>query len=119
MASFRYRAYRIDGRLSEGTIDAASPDAASETLWAQGLTPFQMRAVDAATKPWWQRDISFGGGSARTDLASFTREFATLNAADIPLDDALRILADQATSPRMREIATGLLADILNGATLS
>ena len=46
MPIFRYRAYGPDGALAEGTIDAVSPDAASDLLWARGLSPYQMRATD-------------------------------------------------------------------------
>jgi general secretion pathway protein F len=88
-------------------------------LWAQGLTPFQMRLADHSAKPWWQRELFSGHRSLASDLASFTREFATLNTAEIPLDDSLRILSEQATSPRIRTLASSLLADILNGLTLS
>jgi general secretion pathway protein F len=94
-------------------------DAAGDLLWAQGLTPFQMRLADQSAKPWWQRELISGQRSPPAELASFTREFATLSTAEIPLDDSLRILSEQATSPRTRTLAASLLADILNGAPLS
>src|SRR5262249_44714658 len=46
-------------------------------------------------------------------------ELATLKAAELPLDDALRILSQQTSVARLRTIVDALLADILNGATLS
>lgn len=119
MPTFRYRAYGGQGELAEGSVDAMSQDAAADVLWTQGLTPFQLRRADQPGKAWWQRELFSGGGSPRADLAGFTRELATLNTAEIPLDDALRILADQGMSAGMRTIATTLLADVLNGATLS
>lgn len=119
MPTFRYRAYGARGEFKEGTIEAVTPDAAGDALWSQGLTPFQMRRADQSDGPWWQRELFSGGNSSASELASFTREFATLNVADIPLDDSLRILSEQATSARTRLLAASLLADILNGATLS
>lgn len=119
MTMFRYRAYGARGELAEGSIEAGSQDAASDLLWAQGLTPFDMRSADGFGKPWWKRDLFVRGGANHADLASFTREFATLNAAEIPLDDALRIVAEQQASPAMQAIATELLAEVLNGGTLS
>lgn len=118
MPTFRYRAYGRRGEFKEGTVDAVTPDAAGDMLWGQGLTPFQMRLADQSGKSWWQREL-FSGGSPAADLASFTREFATLGVAEIPLDDSLRILSEQATSPRTRALAASLLADVLNGSTLS
>jgi general secretion pathway protein F len=119
MPTFRYRAYGAQGEFREGSIEAVTRDAAGDLLWAQGLTPFQMRLADPSAKPWWQRDLLSGQRSPLAELASFTREFATLSAAEIPLDDALRILSEQATSSRTRALAASLLADILNGAPLS
>jgi general secretion pathway protein F len=119
MPTFRYHAYGLDGRFAEGTLDAATVDAANDALWSQGLTPFQMRAAGEAGGKWWNREISLSGGSSRTELLDFTREFAMLNAAEIPLDDALRILREQASSAGLRTLVENLLADILNGTPLS
>ena len=120
MPTFRYRAYGYDGRFAEGAVDAASLDAANEALWSQGLSPFHMRAADQTATRWWNRDIVLGGGGAqRGDLLAFTREFALLNVAEIPLDDALRILREQAASLRLRGLVDRLLADVLNGMPLS
>jgi general secretion pathway protein F len=120
MPTFRYRAYGHDGRFAEGTVDATSLDAANEALWSQGLSPFQMHAGDQSGTKWWNREITLGGdGSRRGDLLAFTREFAMLNAAEIPLDDALRILQEQASSSRLRALVEGLLSEILNGMPLS
>jgi general secretion pathway protein F len=119
MPTFHYRAYGLHGELSEGRIEAATPDTASDILWAQGLTPFQLRAANGSGQKWWQRELLSGAGAQRADLAAFTREFATLNAAEIPLDDALRILCEQASSPRVRALVASLLAEVLNGTTLS
>jgi general secretion pathway protein F len=119
MPMFQYSAYGTRGEFVTGSIDAASESAASELVWAQGLTPFKMRPLGQTEKRWWQRELFSGRASSAADLTAFTREFATLTAADIPLDDALRILCDQAVSTNMRRIASDLRADVMNGATLS
>lgn len=119
MPRFRYRAYGTDGSFAEGTIEAASADAASATLWTQGLSPFEMQVASGAGTAWWNREITFGNGAARADLLAFTREFATLCAADIPMDDALRIVQTQASAVRLRSLVEALLADVLNGRPLS
>jgi general secretion pathway protein F len=119
MPTFRYRAYGTDGGLTEGVVDAASLDEASETLWTQGLTPFRLIAKEDSGTKWWNRELFSDAGSRRADLLAFTREFAMLNAAEIPLDDALRILREQASSPRLRSLVDSLLKEVLNGAHLS
>jgi general secretion pathway protein F len=119
MPRFRYRAYGTDGSFAEGTIEAASAAAADAALWAQGLSPFQMRGADSSGTKWWNREITLGGGSDARDLLAFTREFSTLTAADIPMDDTLRIVQTQASSERLRTLVEALLAEVLNGRPLS
>ncbi len=119
MPTFSYRAYGGRGEFAEGRIEAVSHDAASEMLWAQGLTPFHMKAAGADAGRWWQREIFAGTRSSPAQLASFTRDFATLNSAEIPLDDALRIVSAQAPSRAMRGVTASLLADVLDGSHLS
>src|SRR4029077_14962662 len=74
--------------------------------------------AESGTK-WWNRDLLSDAKSRRADLLAFTREFAMLNAAEIPLDDALRILQQQASSPRLRTLVGSLLSEVLNGVSLS
>ncbi|MGO9770756.1 MAG: type II secretion system F family protein, partial [Roseiarcus sp.] len=52
-------------------------------------------------------------------ITAFTREFATLEQADVPLDHGLRILAAQSPSPVLRDLAEGILEGVINGAALS
>ena len=56
-------------------------------LWSKGQTPFALRIVDQAAAKWWQRELLSRSTFKHTDLVSFTREFVTLSAAEIPLDD--------------------------------
>src|ERR1043166_6192850 len=119
MPTFSYQAYGGRGEVAQGRIEAASADAASEMLWAQGLTPFHLQAADAEGERWWQREVFGGTRTTPAQLASFTRDFATLNSAEIPLDDALRILAAQAPSRAMRTVTASLLAEVLDGSHLS
>jgi len=119
MPTFQYSAYGTRGEFAEGRIDAASLDMASQLLWAQGLTPFRMEPAQGFSGRWWQRELFSRPRTSLRELASFTREFATLMAADIPLDDALRILCDQGISERMTRTVKDLRNDILNGLALS
>lgn len=118
MPSFRYRAYREGGDLAEGQIDAASVDAAETSLWAQGLTPFELSISSDEKLPWWKREL-YTPRTTRADLASFTREFSELYVSGVPLDDCLRILSDDASTEKMRRISSPLLASVLDGSTLA
>src|SRR6202171_162958 len=119
MPTFEYSAYGAQGQFAQGRIDAASRELAAQLLWAQGLTPFQMKPVRGDAVRWWQRDLFSSRRTSLRALASFTREFSTLMSAEIPLDDALRILCDQAISAPMKQSARDLRGHVLNGLALS
>jgi general secretion pathway protein F len=118
--AFRYSAYTRTGAPAEGRLQAASLDAAIEALWERGLTPFETREDTApASDPWWRRELLTTRKPSRRDVASFTREFATLAQSDIPLDDTLRIVSEQSGTTRMRPVIASLLEAVLDGAHLS
>ncbi|ATQ66521.1 MULTISPECIES: type II secretion system F family protein [Methylosinus] len=118
MSMFSYRAYSAEGDLVEGEIEARSREEAEEQLWGRGVTPFTVQEKRAAT------NFSLGGlfsksGPSAAEIASFTREFATLEEADLPLDNSLRILAQQSASPAVRALAEEILRRVVDGASLS
>jgi general secretion pathway protein F len=119
MPTFEYSAYGAQGQFAQGRVDAASRELASQLLCAQGLTPFQMKPVRSDAVRWWQRDLFSSRRPSLRQLASFTREFSTLMSAEIPLDDALRILCAQAVSGPMKQSARDLRGHVLNGLALS
>ncbi len=119
MATYRYRAYSAEGDLVEGELEAGGKDDAEDALWRRGLTPFETREVGAkATGAKFSLQLSRRGLNG-AELASFTREFATLEDADVPLDSGLRILATQAASPMLRALAEEILKRVVDGMSLS
>lgn len=118
MSVFHYRAYTSRGDLLEGDVEAASLVAAENLIWSRGLTPFETREIKSGTGPVW-RNWFVQTTPSLPELASFTREFAALKEADIPVDRALRILEEQNTSTPVRRLIGELLARILDGASLS
>jgi general secretion pathway protein F len=118
MLTFRYKAFTEAGDLAEGEIEAHSSAEAEETLWRRGLTPFETREAPRGGESLSLRLLRKRGMSA-AELASFTREFATLEQAEIPLDQSLRLLSSQGANPAMRELASGILGHVVDGASLS
>ncbi|HYA80626.1 MAG TPA: type II secretion system F family protein [Methylocystis sp.] len=119
MATFRYRAYSAAGDLVEGDVEASAKDDAEETLWRRGLTPFETKEV-AASKGAGSFNFSLRKRAPNAaELASFTREFATLEEADVPLDHGLRILSAQSANPTLRALAEEILKRVVDGSSLS
>ncbi|MBY6242700.1 type II secretion system F family protein [Methylosinus sp. Sm6] len=118
MSMFRYRAYSAEGDLVEGEIEARSREEAEEQLWGRGVTPFAVQEKRAEASFSLAGLFSKSGPSA-AEIASFTREFATLEEADLPLDNSLRILAQQSAAPAVRALAEEILRRVVDGASLS
>jgi general secretion pathway protein F len=118
MPNFHYRAYTATGDLEEGDIEAPSGSDAEEKLWRRGLTPFETCESRAPSSGAFFR-LSRRRAPNASQLASFTREFATLEEADIPLDQSLRLLATQSQGPMLQELSHEILARIVDGAALS
>jgi general secretion pathway protein F len=68
---------------------------------------------------WWERDLFADRALPPASLALFTRELATLVAADVTLDEALRVVMLQPMGGRVRKAAEETLAHLLEGASLS
>lgn len=120
MPTFKYRAYSGAGDLLEGEIEARTSDEAEEALFRRGLTPFETREAKSGGSSGLLTQLSFGRRApGPAQIAGFTREFATLEQANVPLDQSLRILSTQVAAPAMQEVARDLLAHIVDGASLS
>ncbi len=106
MGQFRYKAYDAKGAIGSGEIAALTRESALEALSRRGQIPFELaEAQIAATLPWWQREVFTPGGLSSENLATFARELASLVKAEIPIDEALRIVAVQPMMPaKLRQI---------------
>jgi general secretion pathway protein F len=117
MAKFKYRAFSAAGDLTEGEIEARTVAEAEDAIFLRGLTPFETFESKPASSI---TQISFGSkGPNGAQVAGFTREFATLEQADVPLDQSLRILAAQSPTEPLRALAQEILSRIVDGASLS
>ena len=124
MTAYTYRAYDADGRLVEGQLDSDTREAALDTLRRRGALPIEIAEGSAAVHSAgsWRDTLGGTRRRPRSDpaLALATRELATLLGADLPLDEALRLLALQPSLPaRMRRLFDDVLARVLAGASLS
>ena len=120
MAAFRYKAAGADGRLIEGSIDAADRDSAARALQAQGNIPI---SIDEARHP---RGIApradrpvRGRRVSATAIDYFTLELSTLLRAGLPLGQALETLAETADDPLLTERTSAINSAVRSGQSLS
>ena len=114
MKRFTYKAKETKtGRIVTGDIQAESEYAAGRLLISQGLSPQKMR------------EEKKGGLLSRfTEKVSakqriiFTRQFATLIGAGLPLSDSLQMVAEQTQDKPTKAMIEDILAQVEGGKTL-
>ena len=116
MARFRYRAFQADGRVVSDVVSATSESEAVRDLMGQGLTPFEM--VDAGSAAGTRQGKAEGKQPPQV-LAGFCRNLASMLAGGLPLDEALKLLADDPEDKRVSRLSNELRSGVLNGQSLA
>jgi type IV pilus assembly protein PilC len=110
MATFTYTARALNGQLKSATIEAKTRDEVVQQLRKQKLTVVK---VDEQTKR------KTGGSIKMRDIVIFTRQFATMINAGLPLVQALDILSKQSENPALKEVTRQVVFDVESGHTVA
>jgi type IV pilus assembly protein PilC len=110
MATFTYTARALNGQLKSATIEAKNREDVVAQLRKQKLTVVK---VDEQTKK------KTAGRIAMRDIVIFTRQFATMINAGLPLVQALDILAKQSENPSLKEVTRQIVFDVESGHTVA
>jgi type IV pilus assembly protein PilC len=123
MPTFTYKGLKSDGSEVAAEITAADERAANRQLRSQGITVQRLAAKRAVAGALDLANLpvigSFLGGVRSRDVSVFTRQFATMISAGLPLVQCLQALGQQAERKRFQEIIGRVAADVEGGATLS
>lgn len=114
--TYAYVALDATGRKRSGTIDAASKEAAMQTIQSDGRFVLEINEERKAAA---QREHAAKGRVSRADLALFTRRLADLSAAGLPLDRVISVISEQSESPTLSEICNEVLAEVRGGMPVS
>lgn len=114
MAIFLYRVKTRGGRTIKGEMDAPSADIVEAALRRKGY-----QEVKVKPKP---KDLLEGtfleGGVRDRDMVVFSRQFATMINAGVPILQSLQILSEQTENPKLRRRLYSIRADIEGGSSL-
>ncbi|MBC7419680.1 MAG: type II secretion system F family protein [Bdellovibrio sp.] len=122
MAIYSFQARSISGQISQGKIEARDEADARIKLRAKQLIPVKLTVlmqkktdndIEQAIKSLFEQKIK------SKDLQIFTRQFATLINAGIPIADSLRILSEGALNKLLKETLIQIRASIDVGRRLS
>jgi type IV pilus assembly protein PilC len=111
MPTFAYTARTLSGDLKSSTMDAKSREDVVAQLRRQKLIVVK---VDE------ERGRKRAGGKIKTrDIVIFTRQFATMINAGLPLVQALDILSKQSENKTLKEVTRQVVYDVESGHTVA
>jgi type II secretory pathway component PulF len=112
---YTYVAYRADGSVVNGVIEAGSESDAQKSLRAGGMFPQSVQAV-LQRRP--ARGSLLAGGRLR-QLTAFTRQMSVLVSSGTPLADAIAAVKRQMRDPSWRALLEDISEQVEQGASLS
>lgn len=119
MATFEFQAKTEDGRIVRGELEASNESEARVRMRAQRLTPLRIESKRVKANFDFRKAFSFGGGVTPKDLQVFTRQFAVLVGAGVPIVQSLEAMARGARSPAMSTVLQGISMDVERGRRLA
>jgi len=120
VAVFVYRAADQRGQTIDGVMEAPDARAVIERLQRDAYFPIEVASQEqgrglAGLASW----AALGQGRVKgRDLVAFTQQLAMLLEAGLPLDRALGIQEELATTPRIKTITGDVLRGVRGGASL-
>jgi type IV pilus assembly protein PilC len=113
MAEFSWEARGRTGELRAGVMVAENAEAVNTRLRKQNLNPVKVKKKPLAI------NIQIGSGVDTKDLVTFTRLFATMIDAGLPLVQCLDILASQQPKPAFANVLKDIKNSVEGGSTFS
>ena len=113
MPMYEYTARNSTGQIQKGQLEAQSTDEVNAHLRKNRMMLVSVRQAPKA--------ISFGGpGRIKTrDIVIFTRQFATMINAGLPLVQSLTTLAQQTENKALKDVTRAVVYDVESGNTLA
>jgi type IV pilus assembly protein PilC len=113
MTAFMWEARARSGEVKKGVMEAEDVGAVEERLKLQLLVPVSVHKQPR------ELTLPFGTGVKSTDIVIFTRMFATMIDAGLPIVQCLEILSSQSENKRFGKILASVKASVEGGLTLS
>jgi len=116
MPVYTWKGKSRQGTISKGVMEAGSIEAVEAQLRGQMLTPISVKAKAKELSdyfPFLKQPIK------TKELVIFTRQFATMIDAGLPLVQCLKILGDQQENPTFKKIIEEVRSDVEQGSTFA
>lgn len=109
--TFKWSGKNSRGVVESGEVVAASKDEVMAILRRRNITPTIITEKKA------KKTFGFGGKVKDKDIVVFTRQFATMIDAGLPLVQALEILSTQVENKNLARTLSAVKADVEAGST--
>ncbi len=113
MPTYTYSARNLTGALQQGEIELPSREEVAGFLRRQKLIPVKIEEKKSTLS------LSLGSGIKTRDIVIFTRQFATMINAGLPLVQSLDILATQTENKTFAKTIARVQHDVESGHTLA
>lgn len=113
MPVFVYKGKTLAGSAVEGELKATSKEDLERVLRQNRII------VNSIHKKAPELNIKIGTGIKKVDISRFTRQFATMIGAGLPMVQCLEILAAQVENKELAKIIDNVREGVSGGATLS
>jgi type IV pilus assembly protein PilC len=113
MAKFKYEGRTSTGSTIEGTIEAQNAEEVNALLRRQRIV------VTKVKKKPQSMEITIGSGVKNIEISRFTRQFAVMIEAGLPLVQCLDILAEQSTNKILGDALSKIRDTVSAGSTLA
>lgn len=117
MSLYAYKGLKPDGKQTEGEITAKSVAEAKAQLRSKKINVLSIKRKDSLYNK--IKEVQIGTGVGTREKAAFTRQFATMINAGLPLMKCLDILTEQETNPGFKKVMKQLSTDVEGGTTLA
>lgn len=115
MTAFKYRAVDAGGRDIGGVVEAETSRQARGLLRERGLFPVEVASLADAGREAAHDRLRL----PNAELTLLTRQWATLIAAGLTIEQSLTAVMDQSEHPKARRIVAGLRTEVVAGHALS
>ena len=120
MPVYRWQGVSPRGETLNGEMEATSREAVIIRLRTQRIQPNASRIREKGKGLDYQISLPTVGSPVKSrDIVVFTRQFATMIDAGLPIVQCLQILASQSDSKPFRKVIGGIKDDVESGTTLA
>lgn len=110
--TLQYRAQAPDGSSINGTLQATDVQTAHEQLVALGLTVLEMKQTDSSRLSLPRRSVT------SMDLQLFNQQLINLTKSGLPIEQGLRLIAQDMRSTRLKTAINQVIAELDRGQSL-